>query len=185
MSNIPDYRLDVLATSPREINRIAPRLKHPSLGWWTGLTASQVRSRDPLRRGGPVLSVEYKARRFKNSVYDRSVGIVQNYLFEVSAEFPNTVFLLEYRDMDAAYSGKMVIRAGDVVQQIFDGDQRAQALDWALLDIFAPFRAEWNEGLQFGSLWAKWVADAKAKLRQLEENIINQQDVKEVAGTSD
>jgi hypothetical protein len=44
-----------------------------------------------------------------------------------------------------------------------------------LLDIFAPFIAEWAESLPFGSLWLKWVEDAKAALRQLEENSQNEQ----------
>jgi hypothetical protein len=69
--------------------------------------------------------------------------------------------------MQASYSGKLVIRAGEVVQEVFDGDQQAQGLDWALLDIFAPFRAEYyGEEHEFGSLWTSWldaiVAAAKA-----------------------
>jgi hypothetical protein len=40
-----------------------------------------------------------------------------------------------------------------------DFDQQAQAVDWTLLDIFAPFWAEYERELPFGSLWNKWVHD--------------------------
>jgi hypothetical protein len=182
VANIIDYRLAVLATSPEEINRIASRLKQPSselLNWvakkhaWNPGEIAQ--SLTELVTFKPVKNLFYvhesvnKARRFENS-FKRFTGIVDSHVFEVSAEFPNAVFLLDYRDMQYSYSGKMVIHAGEIVRESFDGRQQSQALDWALLDIFAPFVAEWNEGLPFGSLWAKWVENTKAALKRLEMN---------------
>ena len=88
-------------------------------------------------------------------------------MLEVSEGFPSAVFLLEHFDMQASYSGKMVIHAGEVVQEVFDGNQRAQSLDWVLLDIFAPFKAEWDRGLEFGSLWREWAEDVGTAIEAL------------------
>ena len=198
MSNIIDYSLDVLTTSPEEINRIATRLKQPSselLDWvakkhaWNPGDIAQ--SLTELVAFKPVKNLFYvhesvnKARRFENS-FKRFTGIVDSHLFEVSAEFQNAVFLLDYRDMQYSYSGKMVIHAGEIAREIFDGSQESQALDWVLLDIFAPFVAEWNEGLPFRSLWPKWVEDAKAELKRLEERVVSNQEVRtqEAVGAS-
>ena len=46
------------------------------------------------------------------------------------------------RIVRASYAGKTVIRAGEVVQEVHDGDQKAQSLDWVLIDIFPPFYAD-------------------------------------------
>ena len=69
--------------------------------------------------------------------------------------------------MQYSYSGKRVIRGSQVVQEILDGHQKAQAADWCLIDIFAPFRAEYECGLEFGSLWQEWVRDMAAATRRL------------------
>jgi hypothetical protein len=48
------------------------------------------------------------------------------------------------------------MRAGKVVREVFDGDK--QVGPWALLDIFAPFRAEYyGKAAEFGSLWQPWL----------------------------
>jgi len=201
MGNIIYYSLDVLATSPEEINRIAARLKQPSSELLNWIAKRDDRKVEEIAQPvaelvsfAPVTNLFYvhesvnKSRRFENSFKSRSAGLVKSHLGEVSAEFPNAVFLLTHRDPQWSCSGKVVIRAGEKVQDVFDGDQQSQSLDWVLPDIFAPFLAEWNDGLPFGSLWAKWVEDAKAALRQLEENgrISNQQvSSKEVVGTSE
>ena len=200
MSNIIDYSLDVLATSPEEINRIATRIKQPSselLDWISkrdnckpdeiAQSVAELVSFEPVRNLFYVHESVNKARRFENSFKDRFTGIVKSHIFEISAEFPNAVFLLEYRDMQYSYSGKMVIHAGEVVQEMFDGEQQSQALNWVLPDIFAPFVSEWNEGLPFGGLWAKWIEDVKAALKHLEENKrMSNQEVssQEVVGTT-
>jgi hypothetical protein len=63
-----------------------------------------------------------------------------------------------------------VMRAGEVVQEVFDGDQKVQGLDWALLDIFAPFRAEYyGEEHEFASLWNSWVEAATAAAKGLKD----------------
>jgi hypothetical protein len=110
-----------------------------------------------------------RARRFNFSFKDRNYGIVDSHLFEISAQFPSAIFLLTYRDMMASYSGNKVIRAGEVVQHMRDGDQKVQALDWVLIDIFPPFRAEYYDGLAFGSLWHEWLLKLKAAIGELND----------------
>jgi hypothetical protein len=111
-----------------------------------------------------------KARRFSLEFKDKSYGIVDSHLTEISRAFPAAIFLLEYFDTQASYSGKQVIRAGEVVQKVFDGDQQAQGLDWALLDIFAPFRAEYDgEEHEFGSLWTPWLDAVMAAVKGLKD----------------
>jgi hypothetical protein len=186
MSNWIDYSLDVLAGSPAEINQIAERLNQPSLeltGWIArrdGQQANEVTEAlkelldfKAIRNLGYVSNDVNKARRFSLAFKSRFYGIVDSHLIEVSEAFPKAIFLLEYRDAQASYAGKRVIRAGEIVREVFDGDQRVQGLDWALLDIFAPFKAEYyGEEHEFGSLWAPWldaiVAAAKALKDQRE-----------------
>jgi hypothetical protein len=93
--------------------------------------------------------------------------IVDSHLLEVSHTAPTAIFLLEYYDMQSSYSGKQVIRAGEVVRAIHDGEQKSQAVDWVLLDIFAPFRTEYLEERQFGSLWQQWLNDVRSAAENL------------------
>jgi hypothetical protein len=180
MSNWIDYSLDVLAGSPAEINQIAERLNQPSLELVTWIAQRDGQPVSEVAEGlkellafktvknlGYVHQDVNKARRFSLAFKSRYYGIIDNQLAEVSEAFPKAIFLLEYFDMQASYAGKRVIRAGEIVQEVFDGDQRVQGLDWALLDIFAPFEAEYHgEEHEFGSLWTPWldaiVAAAKA-----------------------
>jgi hypothetical protein len=171
MSNWIHYNLDVLAGSPAEINKIAERLNQPSseLANWIaqrdGQPVSAVREGlkellefRAVRNLGYVSNDVNKARRFSLAFKSRYYGIVDSHLVEVSEAFPKAIFLLEYFDMQASYSGKRVTRAGEVVQEVFDGDQKVEGLDWALLDIFAPFKAEYyGEEQDFGSLWTPWL----------------------------
>jgi hypothetical protein len=155
MSNWIDYNLDVLAMSPAEISQIAERLNQPSLELVTwiaqrgGQPVSEVAEGlkellefKTVKNLGYVHNDVNKARRFRLEFKDKYYGIVDSHLIEVSRAFPVAVFLLEYFDTQASYSGKRVIRAGEIVREIFD-HQQVQGLDWALLDIFAPFRAEY------------------------------------------
>lgn len=183
MSNWIDYNLDVLASSPAEINQIAERLNQPSfaLASWTaqrdGQPVSEVAEGlkellefKTVKNLGYVHSDVNKARRFSLEFKDRYYGIVDSHLIEVSRAFPEAVFLLEYFDTQASYSGKRVIRAGEVVQEVFDGDQQVQGLDWVLLDIFAPFRAEYyGEEREFGSLWTSWLDAIAAAAKALKD----------------
>jgi hypothetical protein len=182
MSNWIDYELEVLASSPTEINQIEQRMKQPS---------TKLLDLLPRRFGEPVSEVSgelnglfefeatknlgyvdpsvNRARRFNFSFKDRNYGIVDSHLFEISAEFPSAIFLLTYRDMQASYSGNKVIRAGEVVQHMRDGDQKVQALDWVLIDIFAPFLAEYHDGHPFGSLWQEWLGKLAVAVEELKE----------------
>jgi hypothetical protein len=165
MSNWIDYDIDVLASSPTEMNRIAERLKKPSqeLADWIAQGKEVSKIAENLKHLLEFKVVENlssidnavnKARRFSIEFKARHYGIVQSHLFEVSEAFPTAIFLLDYCDMQYSYSGKQVIRAGEVIQEALDNKQRAQSVDWALLDIFAPFRAEYyGEETEFGSLW--------------------------------
>ncbi len=100
-----------------------------------------------------------KARRFTNSFKSHSQGLINGHLCQVSRTFPNAIFLAEYSDMQWSCSWKDVRRNGVVERSVYDGYQPAQAIDWMLLDIFAPYRAEYERGLPFGSLWNQWVDD--------------------------
>jgi hypothetical protein len=183
MSNWIDYRIDVLATSPVEINLIAEGLNQPSLqvARWIAerdqepvndvLEAlKKILAYKTVKNLGVIAEDENKARRFSLAFKDRYCGIVDAHLIELSEAFPNAVFLLEYWDMQASYSGKRVIRAGNTVQEVFDRDQKVQGLDWVLPDIFAPFRAEYyGDEHAFGSLWAQWLDDLVATAKALRE----------------
>ena len=181
MSNWIDYHLDVLASSPAEINQIAERLNRPSLELanWVAQTFGQpvgevVENLKDLLAFKTVRNLGYsdntvnKARRFIIS-FKNVTGIVNSHLYEVSEAFPTALFLLTYCDDQANYAGKLVMRAGEEVQQIHDGDQRALAVDWVLLDIFAPFIAEYKLGLEFGSLWQEWLFDVAAVVQGLKD----------------
>jgi len=183
MPNWIDYNLDVLAGSPAEINQIADRLNQPSLE-----LANWIAQRDgqPVSAVGEGLKelLEFKtvknlgyvhhdvnkARRFSLEFKDKFYGIVDSHLTEVSRAFPAAIFLLEYFDTQASYTGMRVIRAGEVVQEVFDGDQQVQGLDWALPDIFAPFKAEYfGEEHEFGSLWTTWLDAIMAAVKGLKD----------------
>jgi hypothetical protein len=182
MSNWIDYELEVLASSPTEINQIEQRMKQPS---------TKLLDLLPRRFGEPVCEVSgelnglfefeatknlgyvdpsvNRARRFNLSFKDRNCGIVDSHLFEISAEFQSAIFLLTYRDMMASYAGKRVVRDGEVVQEVHDGDQKVQSLDWILVDIFAPFLAEYHDGHPFGSLWQEWLGKLAVAIEELKD----------------
>jgi hypothetical protein len=108
-----------------------------------------------------------KSCRLKIARRDHSAGILRGHLFEVSAEFPDAILLLFNYDMQASYAEKMVIKEGEVFQQIHDGRQQAQAMDWVLIDIFAPFKTEFELGIEFGSMLQQWLADLAVAVKEL------------------
>jgi hypothetical protein len=182
MGNWIDYNLDILANSPTEINQIAKRLNQPSqelVSWVAGKfgqSANEVAEglKDLLEfktvsNLGNISNELNKARRFSLAFKDRSVGIVNSHLSEVSEAFPAAIFLVEYFDQQWSYAGKRVIKAGKLIQQIHDGQQEAQAIDWVLVDIFAPFRSEYELGVEFGSLWQKWLAALTVAVQGLKD----------------
>ncbi|MGC2517084.1 MAG: hypothetical protein WA383_21385, partial [Terriglobales bacterium] len=143
MSNWIDYDLDVLASNPDEINQIAARLNQPSLelAYWAAKRFGQpvgevaeglkeLLAFKTVRNLGYLDNAVNKARRFSISFKDKYSGVVKSHLSEVSEAFPTAIFLVTYYDMQASYAGKWVERAGELVQQIHDGDQQAQAIDW-------------------------------------------------------
>ncbi len=180
MANIIEYRVEVLASSPDEINRIAARLKEPSkaLVDWVAERWGQQDRRDlaenlrSLVAFKPVENLFYvhdsvnKARRFRNS-FKRWSGIVDSHLFEISEEFPTALFMVLYFDQMASYSGKFVIQNGKILCDTHDGNHHAQSIDWTLLDIFSPFRAEYELGVPFGILWDEWVQEMGAAVEKL------------------
>jgi hypothetical protein len=168
MSNIVFYNLEVLKKDAEELSPIVDRLKQPSTELVKSV-AFQSAIDTPIdvlaRNIGELVGFEAiedfdcpGIHKFSNSS-KRGHGLILHHLLDVSKQFPTAIFLLDYHDPQASYSGKTVIRAGKVVQGLYDDYHRSQALDWLLFDIFAPFRAEHYEDLEFGSLWKEWLDD--------------------------
>jgi hypothetical protein len=180
MSNWLDYDVEILASSPSQMNEIAERLKQPSTklaDFWANESGRPVKEiteglRDLLtfKAAENLRYAEagvHKASRFSLSFKDRNHGLVDGHLLEVSEDFPFAIFLLAYCDMQFSYSGKQVIRGGEVIQQIHDGEQPAQGVDYCLVDIFAPFQAEYYAELECGSLWQEWLEKMAAAIGEL------------------
>ena len=182
MSNTIEYDLEVLASSPEEMAEISERVVQPStelVKWAAGKfdaaeeidvvteTLREVVAFRTIVKLGYVDDSLNQARRFDTSCRSWCTEIVETHILEVSAEFPATIFLLAYRDQGFSYSGKLVIHGGHVVRKLHDGHQKTQALDWALVDIFAPFRAEYYGGHELGSLWVEWLDDIKTAIECL------------------
>jgi hypothetical protein len=180
MSNWVDFDLDVLAGNPTEINQIEAALQEPCdelLCWFAGRVnknpeevaadAKEIVSLKPDSNLGYIDASVNKARRFRNFFKDRGWGIVMSHIVLVSEQFPTAIFLLEYWDYQMSYAEKMVIRAGEEFQHVIDGKQQAQGCEWVLPNIFAPYWAEYDQGLEFGSLWGQWVSELAARVQQL------------------
>jgi hypothetical protein len=191
MSNWIDMQLDVLASCPDEINRIERALQEPCdelIAW-----RAQRSGEDPKEIAGsikeivslkPVRNLGYldpslnKARRFEGEWKDRFWGLVWSHLHFVSRDFPKAVFLAEYWDDCMSYGGKIVIHAGDEIRSSYDGDHHAQGIEWVLPNIFAPFRTEYELGLECGSLWNEWIDGMRRQLAVLTERYSSQGDLK-------
>jgi hypothetical protein len=173
MSSSLDFDLEILTNSTSEMNQIAERLKRPSTKLADFVAKESSRPFEEIMEGLKELlafkvaeNPRYseartdKAGRFSLSFMDRSRGILNSHLFEVSQEFPAAVFLLEYSNT-SDYAGKKVIRAGEVVHQVHDPS------DWCPLDVFAPFKTEYYNGQPFGSLWPEWLGSLEIAVGQL------------------
>ena len=182
MSNWIDMRLDVLASSPEEINKIEAALQEPCeelLAWvakkWSADAKEIAVDVKALVTFKPKCNLGYvdpainKARRFESEWKDKFWGVVWSHVLFVSEAFPEAIFLGEYWDPCMSYSGKRVIRAGHEFRSVQDGHQQAQGYDWALPDIFAPYRAEYHNGAEFGTLWDQWLIEMKRTLAELHE----------------
>jgi len=182
MSNWIDLRLDVLASSPEEINKIEAALQEPCeelialvAHKWNAdakeiaADVKELLTFKPTHNLGYVHPSVNKARRFQNSFKDRSWEVVRSHVDFVSRDFPKAIFLAEHWNSMASSASKTVIRAGQEVRSVYDGSQQAQGCDWVLPDIFAPYRAEYANGDEFGALWAKWMEGMRRQLAVLTE----------------
>lgn len=182
MSNWIDTRLDVLASSPEEINQIETALQEPCqelLAWvaqkWGGdpkEIASDVKALvafKPKCNLGYVDPAINKARRFESEWKDKFWGVVWSHVYFVSEAFPEAIFLGEYFDTGMSYAGKIVIRGGHQIRSVHDGNQQAQGWEWVSPNIFAPFESEYHSGAEFGSLWDAWLIEMEAAVAKLRE----------------
>jgi hypothetical protein len=180
MSNWIDMHLDVLASSPDEIDAIESALKNPcaELIAWSAQRSGmepkdiaedvrEVVTFNSIRNLGYVHPSVNKARRFQSSWKSKFWGLVISHLEFVSRDFPGAVFLAEYRDDQASFGGKIVIRAGEEIRCSHDGDHHAQAHEWVLPNIFAPYETEYELDLEFGSLWNDWLEGMRKELAAL------------------
>jgi hypothetical protein len=174
--------LDVLATSPDEINKIEAALQEPceELLVWVAKKwgkdpkeiAADVKALvtfKPTRNLGYVHPSVNKARRFQNLFKDRSWGVVWSHVDFVSRDFSEALFLGEHWNLQASSASRTVIRAGREIRSVYDGSQRAQGYEWVLPNIFAPYQTEYDLGLEFGSLWEQWLSEMKRTLAELQE----------------
>jgi len=186
MSNWVDLRVDVLASSNVEINQIELALQDPCdelLVWRAeaiGVDAKDIAkdvkaivSFKSTHNLGFLSSTVNKARRFENEFKDRFWGLVFSHLHFVSRDFPKACFLTEYWDGCMSYGGKVVIHAGKEICSSCDGDHHAQAMEWVLPNIFAPFRNEYELGIECGSLWDEWMEHMQLQLARLAERYCN------------
>jgi hypothetical protein len=180
MSNWIETNLDVLASSPDEINAIENALKNPCaelIAWRAQMfgmepkdiagDVKEIVTFNPIRNLGYVHPSVNKARRFESSWKSKFWGLVFSHIKFVSRDFPNAVFLAEYYDDQASFGGKFVIRAAEVIRCSHDGDHRAQAHEWVLPNIFAPYKTEYKLDLECGSLWNEWLEGMRKQLAAL------------------
>jgi hypothetical protein len=191
MSNWVDVHLDVLATSPDEISRIEHALQEPRqelIDWRAQQTGEapkeiagnikEIVSLKPIRNLGYVDPSVNKARRFEGEWKDKFWGLVWSHILFVSRDFPTAFFLAEYWDDCMSYGGKVVIHGGHEIRSSYDGDHHAQGREWVLPNIFAPFEAEHELGLECGSLWDEWMEGMRRQLAGLAERYSSQGDMK-------
>jgi hypothetical protein len=182
MSNWVDMQLDVLASSPEEINKIEAALQQPSeeLLTWAAKRSGEdpkeitaevkaIVTLTPTRNLGHLDPSVNKARRFENEWKDRFWGLVWSHVYFVSEAFPEAIFLGEYFDTAMSYAGKIVIRGGHEIRSVHDGNQQAQGWEWVSPNIFAPFESEYHSGAEFGSLWDAWLIEIEGAVTKLKE----------------
>jgi hypothetical protein len=190
MSNWVDVQLDVLASSPAEINRIERALQEPChelIAWCAQRSGGDPKtivadikgivSFKPIRNLGYLDPSLNKARRFEGEWKDKFSGVGWSHVHFVSRNFPTAVFLAQYWDDQMSYDGKRVLHAGDEIRSIYDGDHHAQGREWVLPNIFAPFQSEYNLGLECGSLWDEWIEGMRRQLAVLTERYRGKGDV--------
>ena len=117
---------------------------------------------------GNLTIIEAGVRTFRLTIQDRFRGTVAIHLVEISAAFPTAVFLLESEG--TGFIRKVVLRGGHWFQDVRSDDPGIQTTSAGILDIFAPYRAEHEARLTFGSLWKRWLDLTEASLQQLKSN---------------
>jgi hypothetical protein len=175
-------QLDVLASSPEEINKIEAALQQPcedQLAW----VAQKIGNAPKEFVEEVIKSVAFRptrnlaqmdpsvntARRFSNEVPDYVAGVVRSHVYFVSEAFPEAIFLMSHWDTGISYAGKSVIRGGREIRHVHDGNQQSQGREWVKPNIFAPYEAEFNNGVEFGSLWSSWLVETEAAIAKLKE----------------
>jgi hypothetical protein len=176
MSNWLDTNLDVLASSPDEIDAIENALKNPCaelIAWRAQMFGMEPK--DIAEDVKEIVTFKFicnldyvdppvnKSRRFNSLWSIKFWGLVFSHINFVSRDFPNAVFLAEYYDAQEIFSGKIVIRAGEEIRSIRDRC-RAQSHEWVLPNIFAPYATEYELDLEFGSLWNEWLEGMRKEL---------------------
>jgi hypothetical protein len=185
MSNDIAVQLDVLASSPQEINDIQRALQNPctELIAWSAQRAGrepatiaadvrEIVAFKPIENLGDTDPSVNKARRFESVWQGKNWGLVWSHVYFVSRDFPEAIFLAEYWDPCMSYAGKIVIRGGRDIRGTHDGNQRAQGYEWTLLDIFAPYLAEYRNGAEFGSLWDIWLVEMTEAVSNLKSQAL-------------
>jgi len=66
--------------------------------------------------------------------------------------------------------------AGREIRRSYDGDHHAQGREWVLPNIFAPFNAEYELGLECGSLRDEWMEGMRRQLAVLTESYSSKAD---------
>ena len=127
-------------------------------------------------QGGPVTqaclqsrsypSASQKGEAFKGSCYNNAYDFVWRHLYFVSRDFPTAVFLVDYSS-NVGGRGKVVFHAGDEIRSSFDSNHPHDLLEWVVPNIFAPFETEYELGLEFESLWNKWMVGMRRQLARL------------------
>lgn len=182
MGNWIDVRLDVLAPSPDEINKIEAALQQPCedlLAWvaerWgkdqneIATDATNLVAFRPIQNLGYMDSSVNKARRFQHSFKERSWGVVWSHVYCVSRDFPEAIFLAEHWDCQGNYTAKDVIRGGREIRHVSDNDQQAQCREWVLPNIFCPYRTEYELDVEFGMFWNPWLLAMEGAVAKLKE----------------
>jgi hypothetical protein len=164
------FVVDVLATDPDQADQITESINQASRKLIQDTVAKLKQPEDSvsylneLLRFTPadcsdsgITNALGKMRRFRLAIPILRFDIVEAHLVDLSKQFLQTPFLVEYRDWYS--SCKRVMRDGEIVQEAIDGVHRVHGMDWASIDIFAPFKAEYESGFPFGVLWDEWVDD--------------------------
>jgi hypothetical protein len=166
--------LDVLARHSEQMDSIAVALEQPSEALFNQQWSDQgevkaylqAESFKFVRVLGYECPEDTRARRFSSAYDDHPSGIVVRHTHLVSAQFPTATFLLEF--WDHTHASRLVIRGGTTVRHVHTTQQQPFRQPWALMDIFAPYRSEYDSYCEFGSQWQAWVDDVTEAAKKLE-----------------